>query len=64
MEITQINDMTRIDDGNVHHGSVNNAIADDGNAQMSYLSKMAAVDIEFNDLMYSVPEFIGKGNYL
>lgn len=29
--------------------------------QMAYLSKMAAVDIEFNDVTYSVPS-LRKGN--
>lgn len=42
------------------HESAKNAFNGNGIKYMSYLSKMAAVDIEFNDVTYSVPS--RKGN--
>jgi len=44
-------------DNGVCEKDVNNVVT-----RISYLSKMAAVDIEFNDVTYSVP--IPRGNQL
>ncbi|XP_014474845.1 PREDICTED: ATP-binding cassette sub-family G member 1-like [Dinoponera quadriceps] len=52
MELTLENNAMKMD---VHREDVKNAFKYDGSARMSHLSKMAAVDIEFNDLMYSTP---------
>ncbi|EZA53084.1 hypothetical protein DMN91_003014 [Ooceraea biroi] len=44
--------------GNAYHEGGKRGVSGNGNefTQMSYLSKQAAVDIEFNDLTYSVPK--------
>lgn len=60
MELTLETDVSKMDS---NYEGVKNDFKNSGFVQMSHLSKMAAVDIEFNDLMYSVPGF-QKGNSL
>ncbi|EFN78568.1 ATP-binding cassette sub-family G member 4 [Harpegnathos saltator] len=50
MEVIPENNAKRIND---QHDDIKNAFSDNDSARMSHLSKMTAVDIEFNDLMYS-----------
>lgn len=54
-----------INGANGVHESAKDAF-DNGNdtKYMSYLSKMAAMDIEFNDVTYSAPTITRKGNKL
>lgn len=54
MERTPEDGITMINDG-VQHGSMKNTTDNRDTAQMSYLSKLAAIDIEFNDLTYTLP---------
>lgn len=56
MELTLENNAKRTDMGNMSRGDAT-VLADDESTQMSHLSKMAALDIEFHDLMYSAPGY-------
>jgi len=52
MDLTPENHVNGASNG-VHESAINNGTVT--TCMLSYLSKMAAVDIEFNDVTYSVP---------
>lgn len=66
MELTLENNVNGTSgNGSVYHAGEKGVFNNNGNSstQISYLSKLPAVDIEFNDLTYSVAQS-RKGNHV